>query len=86
MKFIGFWEYDKKDEAALFEKFKTRPETLVTRLFPPYCIVGQTKGFSLMEGEDVEKMEQFMHHYKPLLKFKIFPIIELEKLLEVRKY
>ena len=86
MKYVLFWEYDKKDEAALIEKFKTRPEAEIKRLLPPYAIGGQTKGFSLVEAEDFEQIEKFYHHYAPVLKAKIFPIIELTKLLEIRKY
>lgn len=85
-KYIGFWEYDKKDEEALFEKFKTRPETEITRLFPPSVLLGQTKGFSIVEEDDVERMEKFIHHYTPLLKIKLYPFIELEKLVAIRKY
>jgi hypothetical protein len=86
MKYIAFWEYDKKDEARLFEKFKTRPETEVKRLFPPYALGGQTKGFSLVEEEDFERLEKFCHHYAPEMKFKIFPIIEVTKLVGIRTY
>ena len=85
-KYIGFWEYDKKDEEALLEKFKTRPETEVDRLFPPCVLVGQTKGFSLVEDDDVERMEKFIHHYTPLLRIKLYPFIELQKVVEIRKY
>jgi len=85
-KFIGFWEYDKKDEASLIEKFKTKPETMINRLFPPCCLLGQTKGFSIMEEDDMERVEKFVHHYSPYLKIKIYPFIELEKLVKIRQY
>ena len=86
MKYIVFWEYDKEDEAELIEKFKVRPETEITRLFPPCALGGQTKGFSLVENDDFEQIEKFLHHYTPLLEVKIFPIIELPKVVEIRKY
>lgn len=86
MKYIVFWEYDKKDEAALFEKFKTRPEAEIKRLFPPYALGGQCKGFSLFEAEDFSEIEKFGHHYAPDMKFQIFPIVEVTKLVEIRKY
>jgi hypothetical protein len=85
-KYIAFWEYDKKDEEALFERFKKRPEAQIKRLFPACCLLGQTKGFSIMEEDDLENAERFAHHYTPLLRFEIFPFIELEKLLAIRKY
>ena len=86
MEYIVFWEYDKKDEANAFEKFKTRPEAEINRLFPPYALGGQTRGFSLVEDEDFERIEKFYHHYAPELKIKIFPIIEVTKLVEIREY
>ena len=86
MKYIAFWEYDKKDEAVLFEKFKTGPETEIKRLFPPCALGGQTKGFSLFEEDDFERAEKFCHHYAPEMKFRIFPIIEVTKLVGIRKY
>ena len=86
MKYVAFWEYDKKDEEALFEKFRTRPESEINRISPPFALGGQTKGFSLLEEDDFERIEKFCHHYKPLLKFKIYPIIEAEKAIKLRKY
>jgi len=86
MKYIVFWEYDKKVEAVLVEKFKRRPETEINRLFPPSHLGGQTKGFSLVEEEDFERIEKFYHHYAPELNFKIYPFIETIKVLEIRKY
>ena len=86
MKYILFWEYDKKDEAAIIEKFMTRPEAEIKRLFPPYALGGQTKGFSLVAAENFEQIEKFYHHYAPLLKVKVYPIIELPKVVEIRKY
>ena len=86
MKYIAFWEYDKKDEAALIEKFKIKPDAEITRIFPPCVLGGQTKGFSLVETDDFEQLEKFLHNYTPLLKAKVFPIIELTKVIEIRKY
>jgi hypothetical protein len=85
MKFIVYWEYDKKDEAAMWEKFKNPPEITEHRLFPPCILGGQTKGFSLYEEENLEQLEKLIHHYTPLLKTKISPILELPKVIEIRK-
>ena len=86
MKYVVFWEYDKEDEAVLLEKFKTRPETEINRLFPPMVFGGQTKGFSLVEEEDFDRVEKFCHHYTPVLEFEILPIVEAVKMIEIRKY
>lgn len=86
MKYVVFWEYDKKYEAAIIEKFNKRPEAEMKRLTPPYVLGGQTKGFSLYEEENFEQLEKFIHHYTPLLKTKIYPILELTTVVKNRKY
>jgi len=85
VKYIAFWEYDPKDEPALLEQYKVLPEGIENlRLFPPYWLGGQTKGFSLLETDDFEKIEELCHHYAPEMKFKIYPIIEVAKALPIR--
>jgi len=85
MKYLALWEYDLEDERALIEKFKTRPESEIKRLVPPYHLGGQTKGFSLYEAENFEQIEKFCHHYAPELNFKIYPIIETAKVVGIRE-
>ena len=86
MKYVVIWEYKKKDEAMIIEKFKKRPEGEITRLYPPYALGGQTKGFSLVEAEDFLEVEKFYHTYAPLLKWKVYPIVDLESIIGIRKY
>jgi len=86
MKYVVIWEYKKKDEAEIIKKFKKRPEGEITRLYPPYALGGQTKGFSLVEAEDFLEVEKFYHTYAPLLKWKVYPIVDLESIIGIRKY
>jgi hypothetical protein len=79
MKYFVFWEYEKEDEADLIEKFKVRPGAEITRLFPPGALGGQTKGFLLVEDDDFERVEKFLHHHSPMLKVKIFQSLNLQK-------
>ncbi len=86
MKYLLLWEYDLKDESTLFEKFKVLPEdNKKLRIFPPHFLGGQTKGFSVLEADDFEQIEQFCHHYAPDMKWKIFPIIEAAKAVQIRE-
>ena len=84
MKYICFWEYDKKDEKALFEKLPYEGE--LHRISSSFTIGGQTKGFTLVEEEDFETIEKHYHYLAPLLRVKVLPIIELMKVLEIGKY
>ena len=80
---VSFWEVD---EAELIEKFKKRPEGEITRLYPPYALGGQTKGFSLVEADDFMEVEKFYHTYAPLLEIKAYPIVDLTKIIGIRTY
>jgi hypothetical protein len=84
IKYIVFWEYDKKDEEALFKKLPFTGD--LNRLSSSYYLGGQTKGFTLVEEEDFEKIEKHYQHFAPMARTKVLPIIELTKVLEVRKY
>ena len=86
MEYVVVWEYEKKDEAEIIKKFKKRPEGTMSRLYPPKALGGQTKGFSLVEADDFMEIEKFFHTYAPLLKWKVYPIVDLGKIIEVRKY
>jgi len=86
MEYVVVWEYKKKDEAEIIEKFKKRPEGTMKRLYPPRALGGQTKGFSLVEADDFMEIEKFFHTYAPLLKWKVYPIVELGKIIEIRTY
>jgi hypothetical protein len=72
MKYVYFWKYDKKDEAALFEKLPFQGE--LNRLSPSYSIGGQTRGFTLIEEENFEKIEKHCQNLAPLLNVKVLPI------------
>jgi len=84
IKYIVFWEYDKKDEEALFEKLPFEGE--LNRLSTSYYIGGETKGFTLVEEEDFEKIEKHYQHFAPIVRTKVLPIIEMGRVLEARKY
>jgi hypothetical protein len=84
MKYVCFWEYNKKDEEALFKKLPYQGE--LNRLLTSYSIGGQTKGFTIVEEDDFEKIEKHYTHFAPILKLEILPIIELNRVLELRKH
>jgi hypothetical protein len=84
MKYVAFWEYCKKDEPVLIEKFKKRPEHEITRVTPAFHLGGQTKGFSIYEADDFTTVEKFIHHYSPELNFVVYPILETTEVIKIR--
>jgi hypothetical protein len=84
MKYVALWEYCKKDEMALIEKFKKRPEQDITRVSPAFHLGGQTKGLSLYEADNFTTIEKFLHHYSPELNFKVYPIVETTEIVKIR--
>jgi Domain of unknown function (DUF3303) len=84
MKYVAFWEYCKKDERVLLEKFKKRPWHDITRVTPAFHLGGQTKGFSIFDADDFIPIENFLHHYSPELNFEVYPIIETTEIVKIR--
>ena len=84
MKYVAFWEYCKKDEKVLIEKFVKRPEQEITRITPAFHLGGQTKGFSIYEADDFITIEKFLHHYSPELNFTVYPILETSEEIKIR--
>ena len=85
MKYVAFWEYSKKDEKILIEKFKKRPEQEITRVTPAFHLGGQTKGLSIYEADDFMVIEKFLHHYSPELNFQVYPLVETAALIKIRE-
>jgi hypothetical protein len=85
MKYVAIWEYDPENEAKVIAKFKSLPDFGIKRLSPPYCILGQKKGFSIIEAENPEQIEEFTHYYVDVLDFEILPLIEVAKAVPIRE-
>jgi hypothetical protein len=84
MKYVAYWEYCKKDEKVLIEKFKKRPEQEITRITLAFHLGGQTKGLSIYEADDFTTIEKFLHHYSPELNFVVYPILETTEEIKIR--
>lgn len=87
MKFIVFWEWDPKDIDAIMIKSpewvkeqKAHPEKyakwmrLEDGTAIGFSIIGQSKGFSLREVDDVEQLYNAAMWWNPLLKLSFYPI------------
>jgi len=78
MRYIAFWELDMGDMAKVVEKMKTRKKRLKTVL-PPHGIGGQPKGFTIFETDREQDLVDYVAHYGPELRIKVYPIWESSK-------
>jgi hypothetical protein len=90
MKFIAFWEYNAEDTVKCIEKLKQAmterergTESLAKLIFGPYNFSGKTKGFSVYETDDPDKLMNVAVFYMPEMRWKFIPIIETGKSAEL---
>ena len=57
-------------------------ESWYTRLFPPHNIGGTTKGFTLFEAHDEDKLIELVSTWAPEMTAKIMPIHSYERAME----
>jgi hypothetical protein len=90
VKFIGFWEFKLEDLDKLLEKrrqliaeMEKEPERFAKVIFGGYCFAGETKGFTVYETDDVEKLWNHLVLLSPEMKGKFVPITETSKAIEL---
>ena len=90
MKFIGFWEFKPEDLDKILEKRKQlfaesekEPERFAKIIFGGFCYVGETKGFTVFETDDPEKLWNTC--ISPEVTYKFIPIVETSKAVEFLK-
>lgn len=84
MRYLDFWEYDRKDlekVAAKFQELTVKseesPEDYPKSIFGPHTIGGSiTKGFDIVEATP-EQLFNVIAHYKGLIRFRFKPIFEV---------
>ncbi len=95
MKFMMFWEYSREDTdkvLAKFQKFheaiKKNPEKHVKPIFPAHHLgepseTGMSKGITIYESDDEEKLIDYIVSYYPEMKIKIVPLLDSAKTSEL---
>lgn len=78
MRYIAFWELDMEDMAKVIKKMGNRKKRLRS-ILPPHGIGGQPKGFTIFETDDEQDLVDYIAHYSPELRIKIYPIWESSK-------
>jgi len=88
MKYLVFWEFKAEDgpkvtETAqkLREAMKKNPEKYPKVLFPSHLMIGERKGFYVIEGTP-EQMMKTVLFYGATMKFKFTPIVKSSEMAE----
>ncbi len=90
MKFIGFWEFKIEDFDKLLERRKQiveerekDPERFAKVIFGGYTFAGETKGFTVFETDDMEKLLSDAFIMGPYMTYEFIPITETSKVIEL---
>jgi muconolactone delta-isomerase len=81
MKYIGFWEYAPGSLMKVIEKFKQMTmerekgnKDFAKLILGPFRLFGESKGFSIFETDDPEKLTEIANFYIPEMKWNFIPI------------
>jgi hypothetical protein len=92
LKFVWYWEYDEDKTAEVFETFgkmmalREKGSTdLPKMIYGPFHHIGVSKGFTVFETDDPEKLIYMADNWLPLLRGSFVPIDESLKFVEVWK-
>ena len=87
MKYIAFWEFKPEDGMKVSEiaqklrkAMKKHPEKYPKLLFPSHLMVGERKGFYVIEAT-AEQMMNTSLFYRQAMKFKFVPIVKSSEMV-----
>lgn len=89
MKYVGFWEYSPGSLMKVIEKFRQMTaeredgnKDFAKIIFGPFRLFGESKGFSIFETDDPEKLTNIANFYMPEVKWSFVPIHEAAEYLK----
>ncbi len=83
MKYIVFWEFASKDFEVCTKKYADLPEGMTVKsLSENFVILGETRGFQLLETDDPRDIAKLALYYAPETEFSVQPIIEAAQVME----
>lgn len=91
MKYIGFWEYDRKDIYKIIELGRKLSESeqdsekwkkKYGKFIEGYWLGMEPRGFSIFEFDDPQQMINLDAAYWPYKKFKFVPLFDHDQVIE----
>ena len=90
MQLIAFWEYKAEDIPKVIEKLSQMTaerekgtERVAKIVYGPYNFNGETKGFTVYETDDPDKLMNLAIFYGPEMTWKFVPLIDTKKAAEL---
>ncbi|MHA2157207.1 MAG: DUF3303 domain-containing protein [Candidatus Hodarchaeales archaeon] len=86
MKYIVFWEFEAKDFEICAKKYANLPEEMAAKsLSENFVVLGESRGFQLLETDDPLVISKLALYYGPETDFTVQPIIEATQVMEAFK-
>ncbi|PWI46609.1 hypothetical protein CEE45_15955 [Candidatus Heimdallarchaeota archaeon B3_Heim] len=83
MKYIVFWEFEAKDFEKSVQKYANLPEGMELKsLSENYVVLGETRGFQLLETDNPVDIAKLALYYAPETDFTVQPIIEAKQVMD----
>ena len=81
MKFMAIFKIkNPADLQAAAKKRVELPEFEMKSITKAFGIIGQTKGFQILEVEDEKELAKLAYYYLPEVRFKFLPLLEVEEI------
>jgi uncharacterized protein with GYD domain len=62
------------------KKRAEQPESGIKAISKSYAIIGQMKGFQILEVEDEKELAKLALYYLPEVRFKFLPLLEVDEI------
>ncbi|MFW9779933.1 MAG: DUF3303 family protein [Candidatus Heimdallarchaeota archaeon] len=84
MKFLSTFKIGNVEDLKAAEKKRNElPDFGITPISESYGIIGQLKGFQILESEDEKALEKLALYYLPEVQFKFKPIIKVSEISKI---
>ena len=88
MKFLVTWQWKNEDIEKCWElygKQTTGDPSWGKMILPQHNLVGNNKGFMVVDVDNMEEYYKALDVWSELLNFKMHPILEARQMFELRK-
>jgi len=92
MKYIGYWEFDLENSekaSELMKKLgvarKEKPDDFPDTVLGAHNIAGSSKGLTIFETDDPDKLLQVSLRFSPVVRWKFLPLYPIGTIRELIK-
>ena len=92
MKYLAYWEFDLENREKAFEMQakaatarKEKPDDFPDTVLGAHNIAGSSKGLTIFETDDPEKLLQVSLRFSPVVRWKFLPLYPIGTIRELIK-